>query len=102
MTLVREIRARGRHIATPVIAVTVLFYFAYHAIQGERGLVTRWHLSQQLSAADAQVTALKAEHDALQHKVRLLRPESLDRDLLDERAREMLGLIGQDEVVIRD
>jgi cell division protein FtsB len=101
MGLVRELRARGRDIVMPVIGATVLFYFAYHAIQGERGLLTRWHLGQQLEAADAQLRDLKARHDALAHDVSLLRPESLDPDMLEERARAVLGLVGEDDVVIR-
>ena len=102
MTIVREIRARGRDILMPVLGATVLFYFAYHAIQGERGLLTLWQLNQQVSAADAELTALQAEHDALAHRVSLLRPESLDRDMLDERARRVLGLVGRDEMVIAE
>jgi len=100
MTIVREIKARGRYILMPVVGATVLFYFAYHAIQGERGLLTLWQLNQQVSAADAELAVLEAEHDALAHRVSLLRPESLDQDMLDERARRVLGLVGRDELVI--
>ncbi len=84
----------------PVIGATVIFYFAYHAIQGERGLVTRWRLDQQLATADAKLADLKARRELLQHRVSLMRPGSLDPDLLDERARETLGLLGPDEAVI--
>ncbi len=102
MTIVREIKARGRNILMPVLGATVLFYFAYHTVQGERGLLTLWQLNQQLSAADTQLAVLDAEHDALAHRVSLLRPQTLDRDLLDERARQVLGLVGPDEVVIAE
>jgi cell division protein FtsB len=86
----------------PVLGATVVFYFAYHAIQGERGLLTLWQLNQQVSAADEQLAALEAEHDALAHRVSLLRPESLDQDMLDERARRVLGLVGRNEVIIAE
>jgi cell division protein FtsB len=43
---------------------------------------------------------VRAERDALDHRVGLLRPEHLDRDMLDERAREMLNLAGPNEIVI--
>jgi len=37
---------------------------------------------------------------ALEHRVSLLRPESVDPDMLEEQARSRLGLTDRDEVVI--
>jgi hypothetical protein len=39
MTLLGEIRVRARLIVGPVLAATVFAYFAYHAVQGDRGLI---------------------------------------------------------------
>jgi cell division protein FtsB len=38
--------------------------------------------------------------EALARQVRLLRPENLNRDMLDEQARRTLGLTHPDDVVI--
>jgi len=100
MPLVREIRLRARAIWTPVLAATLLLYFGYHAIHGERGAVTLWRLQADLKSTDDRLADLEAERAALANRVRHLRPESLDADLLDERARYLLGRVGPDDIVL--
>ena len=39
MGIVRELKVRARQIAGPVIGMTVVVYFAYHVVQGDRGLL---------------------------------------------------------------
>ena len=41
-----------------------------------------------------------AARDILARRVELLRPENLDRDMLDEQARQILGLAHSDDLVI--
>jgi cell division protein FtsB len=53
-----------------------------------------------LSEREAALAELKAERDEKERQVRMLSPDSLDPDLLDERAREALGLARPDEIVI--
>ena len=43
MVLLREIKKRARHITGPVLAIAVFGYFAYHSIQGDRGLIAWMH-----------------------------------------------------------
>ena len=100
MTLVRDIRERVRHIAVPVFCVAALVYFGYHAVQGERGLLSWLRLTQQIAVADTELDILSAERRQLEHRARLLRPEGLDPALLDERARLVLGLAHPNELII--
>jgi cell division protein FtsB len=46
---------------------------------------------------DRELDAQRAE---LERKVKLLRPDSLDPDMLEERAREVLNYTREDEVVV--
>jgi cell division protein FtsB len=85
-----------------ILSLLVTGYFAFHAVYGSRGLLAWRELSQhhrQLLEASA---SKKAEVEALDHRVKLLRPAKIDPDLLDERARAMLGYVGKDEVVVID
>ena len=48
----------------------------------------------------AQLAGLKDEHARWELRVASLRPESIDKDLLDEEAHALLDRVGKDEVVI--
>jgi cell division protein FtsB len=100
MVFIAEIRKRARFVAGPVLGISLAAYFAYHLVEGERGLIA-WHrLSQQLKEAKTTQAEVRGDRDALDRRVGLLRPEHLDRDMLDERARETLNLAGPNDIVI--
>jgi cell division protein FtsB len=100
MAMVREIRRRARQIAPQVLFACIAGYFAYHAVQGERGLLAYVQLQQQLDQAKAVDQELDSQRAELEQKVKLLRPDSLDPDMLEERAREVLNYTREDEVVV--
>ena len=102
MSMVREMRRRAGQILGPTLGACLAVYFAYHAIQGERGLISWWRLTQQVDAARMTLAETSVRRAILDRRVALLRPESLDRDMLDERARDMLNQVGADEIVIFD
>jgi cell division protein FtsB len=99
-SLTKEIRYRARHLVLPLLGCLVIVYFGYHAVQGDRGLLAWLSKSNEAEELRARVAALKGERAALEHKVERLRPESLDLDLLDERARAVLNLSSPDEIII--
>ncbi len=92
MSLLREIRHRARQMFAPFIGVCLAGYFGYHAIQGDRGAVTWIRLGQRVEEARTAIEASRDVERQLAHRVALLRRSSLDRDLLDERARVVLNL----------
>lgn len=95
-----ELRLRARHIVGPVLGICAILYFAYHAVRGDRGLLALRQLSQRVDMARLEHAAIKARRMALEHKVQLLNPKSLDPDMLDERARVMLNYGLEDEITI--
>ena len=100
MVVLREIRRRARQIVLPVLGACIVVYFVYHTIQGDRGLRAYVNLGREVDEAATTLAALKSERSELERRVRLLRPDSLDRDLLEERARVMLNAAYSDDVVI--
>lgn len=102
MVLLREIKKRARHITGPMLAIAVFGYFAYHSVQGDRGLIAWMHLSQQTEIAEANFEKVARERLALERRTNLLRPDHLDPDMLDERVRSSLGLLLPNEIVIMD
>ncbi len=75
-------------------------YFAYHAVQGDRGLLAWWQLRHQMEAAEVQLSDVQAKKADLEHKIMLLKPESLDLDMLDERTRALFAYARPDELII--
>ena len=108
MALFRELRSRSRAVLPAVAGLLTLSYFAYHAVNGERGLLAYWRLQEALAAAEAERDEIVNQRITLEHEVALLRPASRSRastlslDMLDERARAVLNHVGDNEVVIFD
>ena len=100
MRLVEEIRRRARAITGPFLAISLVVYFSYHLFAGDRGFLAWIALSQELRDAKATLADLDQQRETLGRRVGLLRPDHLDLDLLDERARAVLNLAAPDEIVI--
>lgn len=79
-----------------VLSFSLFLYFAYHLLHGDRGYFANKGLQQKLAAAEAKYDSKVKEREALENRVRLMRPDSLDLDLLDERARVVLGFVRAD------
>jgi cell division protein FtsB len=95
-----NLRRVARGWSFPLLVMGLVAYFSYFAVFGNHGLLRWSRLQAQVDAKQAQLDTLRAERLALQRRVSLLRPESLDLDMLEEQARGRLGLTGPDEVVI--
>jgi cell division protein FtsB len=100
MILMHEVRRRARHLVGPLLGLALTGYFAYNMIEGERGFEAWMRLSRQLQAEETNLAQVRAERAALELKVADMRPDHLDRDLLDERVRKVLNLVAPNEVVI--
>lgn len=74
-------------------------YFAWSAFEGPRGFTYRDHLMATSAALALKHEGLRQERERLERKVALLRPESIDPDLLDELARGQLELARPSDVV---
>jgi len=84
----------------PFLGICVAAYFAYHAIQGDRGLMAWVRLSLEVETQRGERDDLARRRTTLEHRVKLLHPESLDPDMLGERARVMLNFGYPNELVI--
>ncbi len=83
-----------------VLAVGLIFYFGWHAFNGNYGILARDRLRAQVAQLEAEAQGVHQERVALDRRVSLLRPESLDPDMLEERAREALSLVHPHDVVV--
>lgn len=76
-------------------------YFTFASVQGDYGLFRRIRIEAEASELRAEKARLTAEIEALQNKTRRMSDDYLDLDLLDEQARDVLGVVRADEIVLR-
>ncbi len=84
-----------------LIVFTLGCYFTFAAVQGDYGVFRRVQINAEAQELTQERDRLKTELAVLQNKTRRLSDGYLDVDLLDEQARDVLGLLRADEVVIR-
>lgn len=82
-------------------AVTVGVYFALAAVQGEYGLFRQVQLASEKRDLVAVRDRLAAELATMENLTLRLSDHYLDLDLLDQQARDVLGYVRADEIVIR-
>lgn len=75
--------------------------FGYHAVQGEYGVFALMRAESELKTLRTDLDELLAERAQLENLALRLSPEFLDLDLLDERARAVLGHMRADEITPR-
>ena len=75
-------------------------YFVWHAVNGERGLKTKDEYERKIAALTSELDGLKAEHALWNNRIALLSGRVIDRDILDEEARAVLGRVRRDELIV--
>jgi len=95
-TLWRQIGIAAVYLAV----ITVIASFAYSGLRGDRGIGALAEARAETAALERRLALLSEDRARLANKVARLRPDNLDLDLLDERARTVLGLARPDEIVI--
>lgn len=76
-------------------------YFLHAGFQGETGMFERERLEREEQLLLAEREELRARRAVMENRTRRLSREALDLDLLDERARVVLGHVRADEIVVR-
>jgi len=96
-------RTRLRSIVLPILLYLVLGaasgYLVYGASNGEHGLKAKEKDDADAEVLKTELGALKDERARWERRVAALRPESVDRDLLEEEAHK-IDRVAKDEVVI--
>ena len=82
-------------------ALMLGLYFTFAAVQGDYGVFKRAEIDAEGRALMIELARLQAEVDQMENLTRRLSDTYLDLDLLDEQARDVLGMVRADEIVIR-
>ena len=84
----------------PLLALGAGGYFGYHLQNGDHGLEALADLERRKNVLEGELAGLREVRLRIERDVALLEPESLDPDMLDERARAILNLAHKDDLVM--
>ena len=79
---------------------TLIAFFGFHSLTGERGLLMRDNLDREIAAAQEHLQLLKKENTQLASRISLMRSDIVDKDILEEMARSELGLFADNDILI--
>jgi cell division protein FtsB len=83
-----------------VVAAAMIGYFGINAYKGDHGLRAREQMDKQIAGLTRDLAQATAERDMLQRRIRLLRSNGVDPDMLDERARELLDFADPHDLIL--
>jgi cell division protein FtsB len=97
-------RSRLRALMIPLslyaVSASVGAFFVWHAVHGDRGLRVKNEHQAEIQALRKELADLKTERERWTKRVALVTGSSIDRDILDEEARGLLGRVAQQDLVI--
>jgi cell division protein FtsB len=96
----RRLRSFLTAVGLYVGAALLIGYFGINAYTGNHGLKAQRDIDQQIEGLTTELNQLKAEHSRWEHRVALLKSESLDPDMVEERARVLLNYVHPRDVTL--
>ena len=81
-------------------ALSLIAYLLWHAVYGTRSFAEADRLNARIDALTAERDTVRADRLAFEKRVALLRPESVDPDMVEELARSMLGFSRERDLIL--
>jgi cell division protein FtsB len=94
---------KRRSVPGLILPLGLLFigaYFTFAAVQGDYGLFRRIQIEAERDVYQAELDALRVETAEMTLLTHRLSDDYLDLDLLDQQARQRLGYMRPDEIVL--
>jgi cell division protein FtsB len=82
------------------LAASLIGYFAQQAFQGNYGLEARKGYEEDIARLTFERDELQTKRKELERRVALLKPESIDPDMVEELARRDLGFAGANDLLL--
>ena len=100
MKIFTSFKKHPRYLIIPLLCLFLAFYFTYHAVTGERGLLRLLELKKEIKKETNLAQQIHQERTHIQEKVNALSPESMDLDMLDEIGRQTLNVSEKEDYLI--
>ncbi len=79
-----------------ICAMIIVYFFVY----GMRSMQVKANLIEEIAALEQEYSLIHERKVEIESHVALLQPDNVNPDFLDEKSREILGLMHKDEVII--
>ncbi|GHU12074.1 hypothetical protein FACS189449_04950 [Alphaproteobacteria bacterium] len=96
----KSIHKNLRFITSNIIWICIVGYFLFHMVNGARGAVSYAKLSSEMKTLERDLLSMKEENAFLENKIKLIRDDNLDLDLLEEQARSILGMTNENDLIV--
>lgn len=100
MVKYRRVRATLLPLALYALSASIGAYFVWNALNGARGLKTNEEYEDKIAGLVSELDSLNAERAMWEHRNALLSGRVIDRDLLEEEARAVLGRVHRNDLVV--
>ena len=82
------------------VCLILCLYFIIASFNGEFGVSAKYHLLAKEKVLANELNTIKKETEIIKNRIKRLSNTSLDLELLDQQARIILGMIGEDELIV--
>jgi cell division protein FtsB len=82
------------------LAALLIGYFGVNAYTGDHGLRAREQIDKRIARLSDDLAQANAERAMWERRIKLLKSESVDPDMLDERARELLDYADPHDLIL--
>ena len=82
------------------VCLILCLYFIIASFNGEFGVSAKYHLLAKEKVLANELNTINKETKIIKNKIKGLSNTSLDLELLDQQARIILGMIGEEELIV--
>ena len=82
------------------VCLILCLYFIIASFNGEFGVSAKYHLLAKEKILANKLNTINKETEIIKNRIKRLSNTSLDLELLDQQARIILGMIGEEELIV--
>ena len=82
------------------VCLILCLYFIIASFNGEFGVSAKYHLLAKEKVLANKLNTINKETKIIKNRIKRLSNTSLDLELLDQQARIILGMIGEEEAIV--
>ena len=87
-------------ITSLTVCLILSLYFIVASFNGEFGVSAKYHLLAKEKFLSNELKIIDKERKIIKNRIKRLSDSSLDLELLDQQARIILGMIGEEELIV--